>query len=176
MRTRKALIQSFIISVLLLGLVSMAGAWTYSIDTYSYYGSPALSGTVTGVLYHTKVAVIYNESTESEVLNMDLYYSSSFNGQYEYSFDGGVHWHLIDEDLSEWSKDIPIGDTIWLRIWLFNDDGNRFHVLSPSPWGVAAAVEDDEEYYFAYPPGSHYYIAGWVRDIDGFVAVIQPLP
>jgi len=176
MKTRKPLVQVFIISALLFSWVSMAGAWTYSVDTYSYYGSGALTGTVPGLLYHTKVAVIHNESSESQELNVDLYYSSSFTGRYQYSPNGGTNWMWIDAGASSWTENVAAGGTIWLRNWLLNDVDNPFHVLSPSPWGVAAADEDYEEYYFAFPPGSHYYTSGWVRDISGFVVVIQPLP
>ncbi|MEA3469678.1 MAG: hypothetical protein U9R57_15855 [Thermodesulfobacteriota bacterium] len=177
MKTRKALVQVFAISALLLSWVSMAGAWTYSVDTYSYYGSGALTGTVPGLLYHTKVAVIHNESTESQELNVDLYYSSSFTGKYEYSPNGGTNWMVIDNTVDTWTKTIAAGGTIWLRIFLYNSVDVRFHVLSPSPWGTTHGdYADTEEYYFAFPPGSHYYAAGWVRDIGGFVAVIHPLP
>ncbi len=176
MKTRKSLTQVFIISALLLSWIPMAVAWTYSIDTYEYQGSTALTGTVPGAIYITKVAVIHNESTERQELNIDLYYSTSFTGRYQYSPNGGTNWIWIEADAESWTRNVPAGETIWLRGWLLNVHNNPFHVLSPSPWGVASGDEPDEEYYFAFPPGSHYYIAGWVRDIDGFVAVIQPLP
>lgn len=175
MKTRKSLTQVFIISALLFSWVSMAGAWTYSVDTYEYRGSGALTGTVPGALYITKVAVIENETSSNQLLEVDLYYSTDFTGRYQYSPDGGTHWMWINADAPDWSRSVPAGGKIWIRGWLLNVHNNPFHVLSPSPWGVAAADELEEEYYFAFPPGSHYYAAGWVRDIAGFVAVIQPL-
>ncbi len=176
MKTKKVLINVLVMTVLLFSWVSTAGAWTYSVDNYNYYGSPALTGTVPDALYITKVAVIHNESTEMQELNVDLYYSSSFTGRYQYSPNEGTNWMWIDADADSWTKNVEAGGTIWLRGWLLNAQDNPFHVLSPSPWGTAATDELNEEYYFAFPPGSHYYGPGWVRDIAGFVVVIQPLP
>jgi len=73
---------------------------------------------VPGLLYHTKVAVIHNESTESQEMNVDLYYSSSFTGKYQYSPDGGTHWISIDTNANSWTKNVLASEMIWLRGWL----------------------------------------------------------
>ena len=188
MKVNKTLVGIVAVAGLTIGTLSVPGTcetmsvdedagWEYGIDTYDYYGSTALTGTVPGVLYTSKVAVITNASSETAELEVDLYYSSSFDGKYQYSPDEGAHWiWILDESgnpADTWTKYVQAGDSIWLRAWILNSDGNPFHVLSPSPWGEAKDGEPYyEDYYFAYPPGAHYYGPGFCRDIAGFVAVI----
>jgi len=160
-----------VMATVLFSWVSVAGAWTYSVVNYSYPGNPALTGTLTGVTYYAKVAVITNDSSSAETLNVDLYYSSRA-GNYQWSPNDGTNWMNIADTTDTWTRTVNAGDTVWLRAVLRNSAGNIFHVLSPSPWGEADGSYG-EDYYFAFPPGAHYYAAGWVRDIAGYVAVVQ---
>ena len=149
--------------------LSSGWAWTYGIDTYDYVGSPALIGTVPGAIYTAKVAVATNDSATADVLTVDLYYGF-FSGLYQWSPDEGAHWINIAPGTSTWSRTVQPGDTIWLRAVLTNDNGNTYHILSPSPWGTADSSYG-EAYYWAFPPGAHYYDRNWQRDIAGYVAV-----
>ena len=152
--------------------VSEASAWTYAIRHYAYTGTPSLTGTIPGKTYHPKVAAISNFTQESRELTVDLYYGH-LAGNYEYSPNGGVNWITIANDVDTWTRTLSAGETIWLRAVVRNDDGNIYHILSPSPWGDAD-IEMDEEYYFAFPPTAHYLGKGGERDIVGYVAVIRP--
>ncbi len=172
MKTRKISMYVLIMATVLFSWVSVAGAWTYSVVNYSYEGRPALTGTIPGVTYYAKVAAITNDSSSVETLYADLYYSSSWVGNYQWSPNYGDSWINIDDTTDTWTKTVGKGKTVWLRNVLRNDAGSIFHILSPSPWGEADSSYD-EDYYFAFPPSAHYYAAGWVRDIDGFVAVMQ---
>jgi hypothetical protein len=171
MKTVKAVSYFFAAAAILMsGWASTASAWTYGIDTYDYTGNPALIGTVTGATYTAKVAVITNDSSSAEELNVDLYYGT-FSGLYQYSPNDGANWINIPDTTTTWTRTVQAGDTVWLRVILTNDQGNTYHILSPSPWGEAD--EDyDEAYYWAFPPGSRYYTSGWQRDIAGYVAVV----
>ena len=171
MKAARAMIYfSAAMLILVTGLASTASAWTYGTDTYDYTGNPALIGTVTGATYTAKVAAITNDAATSETLEVDLYYGV-FSGNYQYSLDDGAHWVPISDSTTTWTRSIAAGDTVWLRAVLTNDGGATYHILSPSPWGVA---DDDygEAYYYAFPPGARYYTSGWVRDIAGYVAVV----
>jgi len=172
MRVKNTLIYGLIISALLLSWVSVAGAWTYEIRNYAYTGSPALTGTVPGKTYFPKVAVISNYTNVSEQITVDLYYGH-LSGNYEYSPNGGVNWITIANDVEVWSRTLSAGETIWLRVVVRNDDGNIYHILSPSPWGEAD-LSYEEDYYFAFPPAAHYYVQGGAREIGGYVAVVRP--
>ncbi len=171
MKASKALRYLFAAAaILMFGWVSTAGAWTYGIDTYDYTGNPALIGTVTGATYTAKVAAITNDSSSAEVLNVDLYYGT-FSGMYQYSPNEGTNWINIPDTTTTWTRTVQAGSTVWLRAILTNDQGNTYHILSPSPWGEA---DEDygEAYYYAFPPGAHYYAGGWNRNIAGYVAVV----
>ncbi len=149
-----------------------AYAWDYGIDTYSYPGNRILSGTIPGVTYYEKVGVIKNDSSESKVVHVDLYYGS-LTGRYQYSPDEGVHWINIDNTVTSWSKSVPAGGKLWIRAIAVTDAGVIYHFLSASPWGVADP-KYGEAFYFAFPPTAGYYDRTWTRDIVGYVAVVLP--
>jgi len=171
MKAQKTLVQVLVVAALLISFVSVAAARNYEIRHYAYTGSPALTGTVPGKTYFPKVAVINNYTNESEQLTVDLYYGH-LTGNYEYSPNGGVNWITIGSDVETWTRTLSAGETIWLRVVVRNNDGNIYHILSPSPWGDAE-LEYDEDYYFAFPPTAHYYVGGGAREIEGYVAVVR---
>lgn len=172
MKIKKAGFGLVLTGALLAGTVSVAGAWTFGVDTYSYTGSPALVGTLTGVAYTSRVAVMEKESGDDD-LTVALRYGA-WTGGYQYSPNDGVNWMSIDSSATEYTfTGLNAGDTVWLRVVLINNDGNVYHRLSTSPWGQADVANGDV-YYFAFPPGAQYYDRNTDNvNITGYVAIPQ---
>ena len=157
---------------LLAGTVTVAGAWTFGVQTYEYIGVPALPGTVPGAVYTSRIGVMEKESGDDD-LTVELHYGA-WAGTYQYSPNDGTNWLTIDNTLSEYTfTGMAAGDTVWLRAVLFNSTGHITHILSTSPWGQADVAAGDV-YYFAFPPGAQYYDRGTTNvNITGYVAVAQ---
>jgi hypothetical protein len=175
MENKKVLVNIFVALMLVFCWTSIAAAATYTVTTYSYQGELNLIGTIPGATYYAKAGVIHCNASEQVVV--DLYYSSR-EGEYQYSTDEGTNWIDIDNTITQWTINVPAGGTIWLRAVLSAvgdyagiEDYHGHHILSTSPWGTADA-SFGEAYYFAFPPAAHYWAAGWVRNIDGYVAVV----
>ncbi len=177
MKIKLLLLNMVLAVIFVLGSVSLANAWICGVDTYDYRGSSELIGTDTEVTYWSKVAVMTNEEEDDSTLNVHLYYSSFWEGEYQYSTDTGSTWQSIPKtpDRIFSLTDLDTGDTVWMRVVLIRNS-TIFHILSPSPWGEADDALGDL-YYFAFPPGSQYYNRGTTDvKINGFVAVVNDSP
>ncbi|HEB68954.1 MAG TPA: hypothetical protein ENI88_04960 [Desulfobulbus sp.] len=160
-------------AVVFVSWASIAGAWTFSAETYEYIGRGQLSGTVSGATYYAKAGVVTNDAATTAEVSVDLYYGA-YTGFWQWSPDHGVRWFNIDPSVTTWTRPVESGDSVSFRVLLTDANNLVFHILSTSPYGVADEDLGDA-YYFAFSPNAYYYSDFNTREvgISGYVAVIK---
>ena len=169
---KKLLVNGMVLATLIIGWASLAGAWTFTVDTYSHVGTEQLRGTVPGATYWARGGNTTNDSAAPAELSVDLYYGN-FNGQWQWSPDHGVTWFSIDPSITNWTQTVNSGDSVSLRVVLLDANDVIYHILSTSPYGIADESLGDA-YYFAFSPNAYYYndFSTGEVGISGYVAVI----
>ncbi len=172
MKLKKLLVNVMVLATLLIGWTSLAGAWTFTVDTYSHVGTEQLRGTVPGATYWARGGTVINDSEAPAELSVDLYYGT-FNGQWQWSSDHGVNWNNIDPSSLSWTHTVNSGDSVSLRVVLIDENDVIYHILSTSPYGIADESLG-EAYYYAFSPNANYYsdFSTGEVSISGYVAVI----